>query len=205
MADLNAFVEQFSAIPEREFTHQNVLDFLRRNPVTPESLSPYLYFSHEHYTRNLIERTPLFDLLALCWEPGQQSPIHNHCNQSCWMAIACGKVQVHNFKLLRQDASAGFCELASSTHYTIDAGNPAEVDPAEPIHLVANPRSFGSRAVTLHIYSKPYDTCEVYDLKAKRYETVRLVNTTERGVVQSDWKLEKPDWRELACAASHTG
>ena len=46
--------------------------------------------------------------------------------------------------------------------------------------------SFASRAVTLHIYSKPFDTCEVYDLKARRYQEVALVNTSEYGVVKSD-------------------
>jgi len=56
---------------------------------------------------------------------------------------------------------------------------------------VVNSASFGSRAVTLHVYSYPYETCEVYDLKAKKVETVRLGNTTEFGVVKSAMKLEK--------------
>ena len=201
MVPIKTFVTELSSIPEKEFTHQNVLDFLRRNRVALESLSPYLYFSKEHYTRNLIQRTPLFDLIAIGWESGQQSPIHNHCNQSCWMAMACGKVQVHNFKLVRKDPATGFCELESSACYTIDTENPQEVDPAEPIHLVTNPHSFGGRAMTLHIYSKPYDTCEVYDLKGKRYGEVRLSNTTEYGVVISDLKMEKADWRALAAPA----
>jgi cysteine dioxygenase len=197
MVPIQQFVKELKAIPEEQFTHSNVLEFLRRHPIDLESLEPYLYFCQEHYTRNLIQRTPLFDLIAICWETGQKSPIHNHCNQSCWMAMAYGKVQVHNFRLVKKDAATGFCELESSDSYIIDRDSPAEVDPDEPIHLVANPQSFGSRAVTLHIYSKPYDTCEVYDLKAKRYETVRLVNTTEYGLVKSDMKLEKADWRSL--------
>lgn len=198
MITVETFTADLSAVPEAEFTHQHVLDFLRQNRVEIKSLAPYLYFCSEHYTRNLIQRTPLYDLLAICWEIGQQSPIHNHCNQSCWMAMACGRVQVHNFELIRKDPATGFCELKPDNHYVIDGGNPAEVDPGEPIHLVANARSFGSRAVTLHIYSKPYDTCEVYDLKGKRYQEVRLSNTTEYGIVKSDWKLEKADWRSLA-------
>lgn len=197
MAPVEKFTAELSAIPEAEFTHQNVLEFLRRNPVELQSLEPYLYFCRDHYTRNLIQRTALYDLLAICWEIGQQSPIHNHCNQSCWMAMACGKVQVHNFELIHKDPATGFCELRPDNHYIIDAGNPAEVDPGEPIHRVANAHSFGRRAVTLHIYSKPYDTCEVYDLKDKRYQEVRLSNTTAYGAVQSDWKLEKANWRDL--------
>lgn len=108
------------------------------------------------------------------------------------MAAPVGKVQVHNFKLIRKDDSTGACELEPSKHFMIDPDSPQEVDPSEPIHLVANPASFGARAVTLHVYSKPYDTCEVYDLKAKHCEVVKLVNTTEYGVVtRADMKVEK--------------
>ena len=73
----------------------------------------------------------------------------------------------------------------------IDPDSPQEVDPAEPIHQVVNPTSFGSRAVTLHIYSMPFDTCEIYDLKARHYEDVPLVNTTEFGVLKTEMKVEK--------------
>lgn len=188
---IDDFAERLSAIPEEEFTHEGVLDFLREVPVDARSLEPYLYFSKEKYTRNLIHRTPLFELLAICWDVGQVSAIHNHRDQRCWMAIAHGKVQVQNFRLLRQDAAEQTCTLEPTTRFLIDAEQPAEVDPEEPIHLVANPAAFGSRAVTLHIYSLPFDTCEVYDLKTGRYQDVKLVNTTEFGVVKSDLHLER--------------
>lgn len=189
--EIGDFATRLSAIPESEFTHEGVLDFLRANPVDAGSLAPYLYFCEQKYTRNLIARTPLFELLAICWDIGQVSSIHNHRNQRCWMAIAHGKVQVQNFRMVRQDAAAQTCELEPTTRFTIDAERPAEVDPEEPIHLVANPATFGSRAVTLHIYSKPFDTCEVYDLKAGRYQDVRLVNTSEFGELRTDLRMER--------------
>ncbi len=192
MLPVQEFARRLAAIPEKEFTHQGVLEFLRKNKVELASLDPYVYFCREHYTRNLIHHTPLFDLIAICWDTGQKSPIHNHCDQMCWMAVPYGKVQVLNFKQVRRDDATGFCELAPSTQYLIDPDSPNEVDPAEPIHQVANPGSFGSRAVTLHIYSKPYDTCEVYDFAARRVEVVQLVNTTEYGAIKrTDMKLEK--------------
>jgi cysteine dioxygenase len=191
MVTIEDFSQRLRAIPEDKFTHEGVLDYLRRNPVDPGSLEPYLYFNREHYTRNLIQHTPLYDLIAICWDLGQKSAIHNHRDQRCWMAIAYGRVQVQNFRLLRKDPETRYCELAPTTNFIIDAERPAEVDPEEPIHRVANPASFESRAVTLHIYSRPFNTCEVYDLKARRYEDVVLVNTTEYGVLKSDLKLEK--------------
>ena len=184
--DIDDFADRLSAIPEAEFTHEAVLEFLRANPVDIESLSPYLYFCERKYTRNLIHRTALFELIAICWAEGQVSAIHNHRNQRCWMGIAYGKVQVQNFRMLRQDPAGQKCELEPTTRFIIEAGRPAEVDPEEPIHLVANPAAFGSKAVTLHIYSKPFDTCEVYDLKTGCYQDVALSNVSEFGVLKTD-------------------
>jgi cysteine dioxygenase len=191
MIPIQEFAAGLAAIPEQQFTPQGVLGYLREHSVDVASLSPYLYFSEEHYTRNLIHRTPLFELIAICWEPGQKSAIHNHRDQRCWMAMAYGKVQVQNFRLVRKDAATGFCELEPSTHFIIEANSPQEVDPEEPIHQVVNARAFGSRAVTLHVYSRPFDTCEVYDLKARHYEDVRLVNTSEFGVLKSELAIAK--------------
>jgi len=188
---IQKFVNRLGDVPEQEFTQAGILDFLRRHPVDPASLEPYLYFSSSHYTRNLIHRTRLFELLAICWESGQKSSIHNHRDQRCWMATAYGKVQVQNFKLIRKDPSTRVCELESDTLYSIAPDSPQQVDPDEPIHQVINPASFASRAVTLHIYSKPFDTCEVYDLKEKRYQDVLLVNTSEFGELKSAMKVEK--------------
>jgi cysteine dioxygenase len=175
------FAAGLSAIPEPEFTDEGVLQFLRANPADPETLQPYLHYSPEKYTRNLICRTPLFELIAICWEVGQVSAIHNHRGQRCWMAIAIGKVQVQNFRLTSQDPARHTCTLEPTDRYIIDVGHPAEVDPGEPIHLVANPATFGGRAATLHIYSRPFDTCEVYDLKTGHYADVKLQNYTEFG------------------------
>jgi predicted metal-dependent enzyme (double-stranded beta helix superfamily) len=191
MIDIGEFATRLSEIPEEQFTDSAVLEFLRENPVSVASLHPYLYFSSEHYTRNLILHTPLFDLIAICWETGQMSRIHNHTNQRCWMAIAHGRVQVQNYRLVHKDCTTQFCELAPTERYVIDAANPAEVDSEEPIHIVLNPPAFGSRAVTLHIYSRPFDECEVYDLGSKRYETVRLSNTSELGVLTSSLSVER--------------
>lgn len=107
------------------------------------------------------------------------------------MAAAFGKVMVHNFRLLRKDAVMGYCELESTTQFVIDPATPQEVDPAEPIHQVINATSFNSRAVTLHVYSRPFDTCEVYDLKEQRYQDVQLANTSEYGIVKTNLKVER--------------
>jgi cysteine dioxygenase len=193
MIHIKEFSSKLSAIPENEFTNENVLNFLRENSVDPSTLNPYLYFCQEkdHYTRNLITKTELFELIAVCWDIGQKSPIHNHRDQRCWMAVPLGKLQIHNFALVTKNPATGFCELRSNGQVLMDPRNPQEVDKDEPIHQVLNLTSFGSKAVSLHIYSRPFDSCEVYDLKEKHYKDVPLVNTSEYGVLKSDLPVVK--------------
>jgi cysteine dioxygenase len=193
MIHISEFASKLSQIPDAEFVHANVLNFLRENRVDACTLNPYLYFCQEkdHYTRNLIHRTDLFELIAICWDIGQKSPIHNHRDQSCWMAVPYGKLQVHNFALVKKDPGSGFCELRSSGQVLMDEANPQEVDVEEPIHQVLNLSSFNSKAISLHVYSRPFDTCEIYDLKEKKYWDTLLVNTSEYGVLKSDLPVVK--------------
>jgi predicted metal-dependent enzyme (double-stranded beta helix superfamily) len=38
----------------------------------------YAFFNPHKYCRNLLEFNEDFELIVLCWEPNQESPIHNH-------------------------------------------------------------------------------------------------------------------------------
>ncbi len=201
MIGIAEFTQGLVSIPEHEFTRERLLSYLEANPVDIRTLEPYLYFSEHHYTRNLIEKTSLFELMAICWEVGQASPIHDHSNQKCWMALPCGSLQIHNFAVVRREPAARFCELRSNGLVLLDQAHPSGVDPEQPIHQVLNLPAFRSRAVSLHIYSRPYDTCEIYNLKERTYEQIRLVYTTEYGKLTSrDFPVEKVRASTLAAA-----
>jgi cysteine dioxygenase len=154
---------------------------LQQKPVRPESLAPYLTWDRQHYTRNLIDRTPLYELLAICWEVGQASSIHNHRGQNCWMAVPMGRLQVENFHLVHEDVAAGRCKLEPKNTVEMNIAEPCAVDPADPVHRVLNPREFNERAVSLHVYSRPFDTCVVYSPEQGTCGEIRLHFNTEYG------------------------
>src|ERR1700751_4103467 len=91
-----------------------VLQFLQETPVTADSLAPYLTWDPQHYTRNLIDKTPLYELIAVCWEIGQASSVHNHRDQNCWMAVPIGRLLVENFEVTYQDIAAGKCSIKAT-------------------------------------------------------------------------------------------
>jgi cysteine dioxygenase len=189
---ISAWVKGLAAIPERAFSLENVQDYILRHPVRPESLEKYLYFSKGCYTRNLIFKNEVFECMAICWEIGQSSRIHNHREQNCWMSVPVGCLKVQNFRVEgRQSAGqhSGTCTLVPTDAYEMDAAHPAYVNPLEPVHQVLNLAEFGRRAVSLHVYSKPFDTCEVYLRDQGTYSDVPLHYTSEFGKLNPDEKL----------------
>jgi cysteine dioxygenase len=170
-------------IPAGSFTRERVLDEVGRAVLDLASMIPYCWFCPTHYTRNLIHRCELFEVLAIGWDIGQRSPIHNHRGQECWMGVPVGRLEVQTYRLLERDPVAKTCRLEPSGTGLIDPAHPAVVDPNEPIHAVANLREWGERAVSVHIYSRPYESCEVYLPDQGRYFDVPLDYTSRYGVL----------------------
>jgi len=163
LVTIQALVAGLRKLPEAAFDRiEPVRRLLQETPVDAESLAHYLTWDRQHYTRNLIERTSLYELIAICWEPGQASSVHNHRDQNCWMAVPIGRLMVENFHLVQQDLRAGRCRLEALNTVEMNISHPCAVDPADPVHRVINPREFSQRAVSLHVYSRPFDTCVVY-------------------------------------------
>ncbi len=171
---IGEFVGQLRALPAVTFDDvPQVTEFLRKHPVEPQSLKNYLTWNTQHYTRNLVDHTDMYDLIAICWEVGQGSSIHNHEGQKCWMATPIGRLMVQNYRVIA-DCAEGCCELAPTSLFEMSSENPAGVDPAEPVHEVTNPKEFGERAVSLHIYSRPFDHCLVYSAEKRTCGEVQL-------------------------------
>jgi cysteine dioxygenase len=179
---IQKLVEGLRRLPESAFDHtEAVRRVLQDTPVSADSLAPYLNWDRQHYTRNLIDRTALYELMAICWEVGQASSVHNHRDQNCWMAVPIGRLLVENFHLVHQDLQTGRSQLERTNTVEMNIAQPCAVDPADPVHRVVNPREFNERAVSLHVYSRPFDTCVVYSPEQGTCGEIKLHFNTEYG------------------------
>ncbi|MGD0989619.1 MAG: cysteine dioxygenase family protein [Candidatus Sulfotelmatobacter sp.] len=176
------FVSELRKFPEHAFDQTEELRrFLRDNPINYDSLAPYLKWDGQHYTRNLIDKTSLYELISICWEVGQASSVHNHRDQNCWMAVPSGRLLVENYHVIQEDIPAGKCVIKSTEIVEMNAAQPCAVDPDEPVHRVYNPREFNQRAVSVHVYSRPFDTCVVYSAEQGTCGEIQLHYTTQYG------------------------
>ncbi len=118
----------------------------------------FALFDAATYTRNLIARNEWFEMLLLCWNAGQSSPIHNHAGQNCWMAVLDGEIEEQQFDS-PPPGSRG-CPLKGQPKL-FAPGKVAFINDDIALHRV-RPRA-GSHGVSLHVYSRPIDSCHVYD------------------------------------------
>ena len=100
---IDEWTRQLCAIPKQDFTIPRVLKFTQEKAIRPETLAPYLFYAKSHYTRNLIYKCEFFEVLAICWNVGQVSRIHNHRDQNCWMVTPIGRLRVQNFRVENRD------------------------------------------------------------------------------------------------------
>src|SRR6476661_4540056 len=137
------FVAELRKYPEPAFRRiDQIIRFLENTPVASDTLTPYLTWDRQHYTRNLIDKTAHYELIAICWEVGQASSVHNHRDQNCWMAVPIGRLLVGNYHLVSQDLDRGRCELQPTNTVEMNPEHPCAVDPTDPVHRVYNPREF---------------------------------------------------------------
>ena len=178
---INEVVTGLRNMSEDEFTCDNVYDFLAANPVEVDSITKYFHWSPNFYTRNLIYKDDRFEMMAICWDKGQVSRVHNHWDQKCWMTVPVGKLRGQNFAVEAIDEKAGYCRLKETDDFSLSDCLAAKVELEQPIHQILNLPEFDERAVSIHIYSKPYDRCLSYCRDTDTFKEVQLFYTSIDG------------------------
>jgi cysteine dioxygenase len=173
---IDDFVERLRSVEGGLITRDKVLELCDGVQVSDASLAPYTYFDDTFYTRNLIYRDDLLEVMAICWQPGQRTAVHTHNGQLCWMVTQRGHIKVVDYKWLGCDHPenqnvVGIDCLAGSDHIELErvreveacAGGPVvTADKLQTIHQLFNA---GEPTISLHVYSRPIDSCVAFDMQ----------------------------------------
>jgi cysteine dioxygenase len=115
------------------------------------------FYDKFRYTRNLIATDgKTFTLMLLCWNNGQQSPIHDHAGSECWVKVVRGAAVEELFTYPNSDEE----ELVQTARNVHQEGSVCFMNDSIGLHRIAN-ASQDEPLVTLHCYSPPFDTCKV--------------------------------------------
>ena len=183
-------IEGLRAIPDAEFTCDNVYQFLAENPVDVDTIAPYFFWSEKFYTRNLIYKDERFEMMAICWER-RTGFARAQSRRADVLDDRSGRANLRgqNFRAVEMDEEKGFCKLEETDDFDLSDCLAAKVELEEPIHQILNLPEFDERAVSLHIYSKPFDRCLSYCLETNRVAEVPLFYTSVKGRLCDGIKL----------------
>jgi cysteine dioxygenase len=173
------FVDRLRSFESEPITRDRVLGYFQETAVDRSSLDPYVHFRGDMYTRNLVYRDDMLELMAVCWQPGQRTVIHTHNGQLGWMGVEQGALAVINYKWVGCNAAdnqnvAGMDCLAGATELDIDRREVQECYPDGPVNTVDKVQTIHQVVVqgkepviSLHVYSRPIDSCVAFDLEKR--------------------------------------
>ncbi len=177
---LQSLLDALDRLPADAVETGPVEELLQRARLSGSDLQPFVDPRPDRYSRRLIRRTPLFDVIALTWLPGQRTPIHNHAGNLGWVRLMQGVIVEDRYELRSSgglvrlaheaDADGRGVELAATGRTVVrEPGAVATVDRQRAIHQMGVPRELGGQGptVTLHVYSKPHDVCLAFDPVAR--------------------------------------
>jgi predicted metal-dependent enzyme (double-stranded beta helix superfamily) len=173
--DMNRFVDALESMTARRFDAKEVQAYLEQTRITPETLEPYLHYKPDRYTRHLVHKSEAFEILVICWGVGQQAPIHGHEGELCWARVERGKLRFTNYRLVSESPLQ--LELLNQA---VD-GTEGYLDGPADLHAVENCLAFDADAASVHVYSRPYDACDIYDLSRGEKRRVQMAYDTMYG------------------------
>lgn len=127
-------------------------------------------WSSESYTRNCILETEKFELILICWEGGQITPIHDHGDEECWVKIIEGEFRETIYK--KNDVG----DLNSIKSAILKPSDISYMIDFMGFHSLENLSK--KRSMSLHLYAKPIRNCRIFDTNLGEFVQKHLVYDT---------------------------
>ena len=147
---LETLIEQLDQCDQRK----DYIQLANALTLDENELNDLAFWDKDQYTRNCIKRTADYELLLLCWEKDQGTPIHCHNGEECWVYLASGKIHEQRFQKDENDQPYPVEEQKME-----DSGV-SYMNDEMGYHTLKNLAD--GRTMTLHLYVQPIDQCSIY-------------------------------------------
>ena len=124
-----------------DFTDDKIKNLI--NSYNEDDWKSYVIKHDSKYNKIKVFESELFDIYVIVWNANQQSKVHNHSSNGCWLKILEGKVEEkiynHKFELLKYNIQ--------------NRGEISFIKDDIVYHSIKNINNYTS--VSLHIYNPP--------------------------------------------------
>ncbi|XP_030620463.1 cysteine dioxygenase type 1 isoform X2 [Chanos chanos] len=153
-----------------EINVEEVQDIMESYESKPEEWMKYAKFDQFRYTRNLVdEGNGKFNLMLLCWGEGHGS-IHDHTDSHCFMKLLQGQLKETLFEWPDHKSHGA---MVQKSQRILQENQCAYINDSIGLHRVENV-SHTECAVSLHLYSPPFQQCQTFDQRTGHKNTVKM-------------------------------
>ncbi|KAG2499208.1 hypothetical protein HYH03_002789 [Edaphochlamys debaryana] len=154
----------------------------------PSDWRQFAAWGDHGYLRHLLLGTDDFEVMLLCWKPGQVSRVHNHDASNCWVSVLAGRMAETLYRLAGSrdagqqqqqpekeegaqekpapgaDAGAQAAEVVPTGTHTLEVGDVGYISDLQGLHSLGSVGGAGAvPAATLHVYSPPIRRVRLYE------------------------------------------
>ncbi len=156
MAEITTIQRLLEELAHRKKSPMKVLDIMKATKIPTAEFEKYYSWDDANYTRNVLMRNEDIEVLLICWEKGQSSPIHDFNSQEAWIHPIVGELREERFKINPGDDIR--LERVSSVLL-----GPDEYTYMNQVGIHRYSNAYEARSVSLNIYSKPVTSWRVYE------------------------------------------
>lgn len=153
---IDDFIAEIVQLPASQLQLAHLQDWVARLDLKDDLFRRHMSFCSQGYQRKLLCRTSRFEMLILCWQPGQSSTVHDHADSLNVTRVYRGVLTSRKFG---SSVSLTGRELLTPQAEHLQKDELTAVD-SYSIHQLAN--TSDENLVTLHVYARPLQDIRVY-------------------------------------------
>jgi len=122
----------------------------------------FLVPTPDRYARRLVHRDPAgrYTMIAMVWDKGQGTPLHDHAGIWCVECVYRGRIQVTSYSVRGGDPETGVVQFEKQVDIMAGPGEAGALIPPFEYHVIANVDPTPS--VTIHVYGGDLTHCHAF-------------------------------------------
>ncbi|MBT6439565.1 MAG: cysteine dioxygenase family protein [Flavobacteriales bacterium] len=159
-------LKQFINILYQGTGYESYANLLQSIDFGAKEVEPLCFWNPEEYSRISIDKGDSFELVLMCWEPEQSTPIHNHNLLEGWIYVIDGQLTEESF------IPANGKTTTLKGKEVINSGDVSYINDELGVHRVTN--SHKGRTISLHLYSGSIGEVNTYEEGTRNIEKITL-------------------------------
>ena len=169
-------------VSQNPINYVNIKKYMSYYDTSLLDWKKYEFFDeHKNYTRNLIATDHKnYTLLLLCWNPHKSSPIHDHSGVQCHLRVISGKLHETLYDWPEEKTE----EMKLKKEIVLQPNEVSFINDTIGLHKVSNP--YDEMAISLHLYTPPYDSCNCFTEKNNEKMKTNITYYSEYGKLKNE-------------------